>query len=315
MDENQNQNKEIAMLKEIAAFQNNTTISDQILSLIKKELDDQKKKESFTAKSTKRNQDSAPEKPSHHRNKRPYRLIPVNKPKDENSNQANRKFYGPPTNCSDLSQLGYTLNGFYLVKAPESKSNTLKDGDKIQVEAISCTFKHPEGIYQPFNVIEKKASVPYLNRKLFNAANNSGIHFRVRLTSNVEATKSTNILFDHITLNYGGGSYNAKTGHFTIPKTGIYQITFTGLIRGPSATQLSDLTYLFVMVNNGHLNWAEGNKIIDSQYSNQVLLATMKLRQGHNISIFIQLFGDGKKVELKRTASFSCSLLELIDHY
>ncbi len=292
-------------------------ITDQIVSLIKKELDEQKTKESFTAKSTKRNQDSLPEQANLHQNKRPYRLIPVTKPNDENSNQANQKFYGPPTNCSDLSQLGYTLNGFYLVKAPESKSIYQKDGDTIKVEVISCTFKTPEGIYQPsFNdVIEKKASITHLNSVISSNANNSGVHFRARISSNIEATKSTNVLFDRITLNHGGGSYNAKTGHFTIPKTGIYQITFSGLIRGPSATPLSDLTYLFVMVNDGHLSWSEGNKIIDNQYSNQVILTTMKLRQGHNISIFIQLY-HGKKVELKSSASFSCSLLtELMSYY
>ena len=127
------------MLKEIAAFQNNTTISDQILSLIKKELDDQKKKESFTAKSTKRNQDSAPEKPSHHRNKRPYRLIPVNKPEDENSNQANRKFYGPPTNCSDLGKLGHNLNGYYLVKSSDPSQ-------KNKMMTVYCAFRQAQEV-------------------------------------------------------------------------------------------------------------------------------------------------------------------------
>lgn len=27
-----------------------------------------------------------------------------------------RRFYGPPTNCSELMMLGYTLNGYYLIR-------------------------------------------------------------------------------------------------------------------------------------------------------------------------------------------------------
>jgi len=71
--------------------------------------------------------------------------------------EAVRRFYGPPTNCSALSELGYTLNCFYLVKAPENKN----DG-QMQVEVVSCAFKHPEGIYNRSNIIEKKASINYL---------------------------------------------------------------------------------------------------------------------------------------------------------
>ena len=82
--ENQDQNKEIAFLKETVGFQNNKTIPQQIVSLIKKEFDEQKKKESPIPKSTKRNQDLSPGKANHHRNKRPYRLMPENKPNAEN---------------------------------------------------------------------------------------------------------------------------------------------------------------------------------------------------------------------------------------
>jgi len=287
-DENKHQNQEIDMLKDMLRMQNHP--SEQSTD-----------------------HENMAEGLSHL--KRPARLLPLKVLLGERKNgtdkPAVRRFYGPPTNCSELSELGYTLNGFYLVKAPENNVTAIKDNDKIQVEVISCAFKHPEGIYNRSKIIEKKASINYLNSK---SSNNSGIHFRARLASNMEATKSTNILFDRIVLNHGDGSYNPKTGHFTIPKSGIYQITFSGLIRGPSATRpLSDLNYLFVMVNNGHYDWFEGNQIIDSQYSNQVLLVTKKLRQGHNISIFIELYGNDTKVELKRAASFGCSLLELVD--
>lgn len=42
-DENQQQNNEIAMLKEMVGFQVNSTIPKQIVSLIAKEIDEKKK--------------------------------------------------------------------------------------------------------------------------------------------------------------------------------------------------------------------------------------------------------------------------------
>lgn len=64
------------------------------------------------------------------RQKRPYRLLPL---KDDNvrpvgdGNQLTinhqSRFYGPPTNCSDLSRLGYTLNGYYQVKTVNNSTS------------------------------------------------------------------------------------------------------------------------------------------------------------------------------------------------
>ena len=135
-----------------------------------------------------------------------------------------------------------------------------------------CAFKNQEGIYKPSNLSEKRASFTFKN---------DGIHFRALLTSNVQAKKSTNILFDYILLNYGGGSYDPKTGHFTISKTEIYRITFRGLIRSPTASQ-NDLTYIFLMVNDAHQNSPEGTKIIESQQPlNEILLKTIKQVKGN----------------------------------
>lgn len=66
--------------------------------------------------------------------------------KNSTDKPAVRRFYGPPINCSELSELGYTLNGFYLVKS-KSENNSIisnKDGSgQMQVEVVYCTFKHP----------------------------------------------------------------------------------------------------------------------------------------------------------------------------
>ena len=37
-----------------------------------------------------------------------------------NKEQINLQFYGPATNCDELSNLGYTLNGYYLVNSTKN---------------------------------------------------------------------------------------------------------------------------------------------------------------------------------------------------
>ena len=65
--------------------------------------------------------------------------------KDRNNEteiEANAKrFYGPPTSCDDLNKLGYTLNGYYLIKAKEKL-----DASRIQV--TYCRFHQPTGVKQ-----------------------------------------------------------------------------------------------------------------------------------------------------------------------
>ena len=56
----------------------------------------------------------------------------------KNQNIVVTLFYGPAFNCVDISKLGYTLNGYYLVKDKNQTKN-------YQVEVLGCRFKHPEG--------------------------------------------------------------------------------------------------------------------------------------------------------------------------
>lgn len=44
------------------------------------------------------------------------------------------QFLGPPTNCSDLGKLGYTLNGYYLVKGSSKMS------------IVYCMFLQAQGL-------------------------------------------------------------------------------------------------------------------------------------------------------------------------
>ena len=47
------------------------------------------------------------------------------------------EFYGPPTTCEELWKLGYTLNGYYLVKGKVK----LNSG---QIQVVYCQFKQSQ---------------------------------------------------------------------------------------------------------------------------------------------------------------------------
>jgi len=47
------------------------------------------------------------------------------------------EFYGPPTSCEELSKLGYTLNGYYLVKGKDNLNS-------FRIQAVYCQFKEPQ---------------------------------------------------------------------------------------------------------------------------------------------------------------------------
>jgi len=86
------------------------------------------------------------------RNKRPARLLPSRILHGDRKNETNkpmiRRFNGPPTNCSELSFLGYTLNGFYQVQdlSTSNKGANSEGDDGLETKAIYCTFKHPFGV-------------------------------------------------------------------------------------------------------------------------------------------------------------------------
>ena len=67
-------------------------------------------------------------------------LLIIFSKKEKNVTRASQeKFYGPASSCLEISKLGYTLNGYYLVKG---KNQTKND----QVEVLGCRFNHPNGL-------------------------------------------------------------------------------------------------------------------------------------------------------------------------
>jgi len=55
--------------------------------------------------------------------------------KDENDGEKNLKFYGPATNCNELALLGYSFNGYHLVKKKD-QSNF-----KTKIAVVYCQFQ------------------------------------------------------------------------------------------------------------------------------------------------------------------------------
>jgi len=118
------------------------------------------------------------------RSKRPVRLLPAymfKRPKNETSQPP--RFYGPPTNCFDLSRLGYTLNGFYTVTV-SSTNLSITTIDTTKLGTVYCSFKQPEGTFNQ-SLVEKR--IPHLKQD--NSSNNlarpvdTGIHFHVIRTT------------------------------------------------------------------------------------------------------------------------------------
>ena len=66
-------------------------------------------------------------------------IIPSSKEQNSVVNyEEEQEFLGPPTSCETLAKLGYTLNGFYLIKGNDRKSND----DKInKIQTVFCQFK------------------------------------------------------------------------------------------------------------------------------------------------------------------------------
>jgi len=158
----------------------------------------------------------------HSNKKRPVRLLPPSFFRSEKNETAIaiRRFYGPPTNCSELSQLGYTLNGYYQVKSANIS-------DIIQVETVYCQFKHPEGIFNPSGN-EKRISSSHLQLPKSGSVG-TGVHFYATLKSFEETTPFPTIEFVDVKVNIGD-AYDSKSGMFMAPKSGAYNFLFMGYV-------------------------------------------------------------------------------------
>ena len=145
----------------------------------------------------------------------------------ESNTTSPARFYGPPTGCSDLSLLGYTLNGFYQVKS-DGPANIIGINNDTKLDTVFCAFKQPEVNHINQSLVE--------NRIISRHDTNNKIVFHVERSTDFELIDPINpyITFDveHINI---GDAFNGKTGIYTIPKSGLYLFFFKGLTIFPSA--------------------------------------------------------------------------------
>ncbi len=150
-EENHNQNIEIANLKNIMEPKNDALIIPANQQLPK--ISDDQHNKAMANGTVMVDDDNSPGKLTKGtRNKRPVRLLPPHVYMGDRRNETEiRRFYGPPTNCSDLKLLGYTLNGYYQVKQADHSSNN----DNTKLETIYCAFKQPEGTFN-LSLVERR---------------------------------------------------------------------------------------------------------------------------------------------------------------
>ena len=180
-DENHKQNLEMAKMMETITTQNITITQHEVMI---KELANQQKLSS-------RRQG----------NKRPARLLPASILRGGKNMTTKhidqRKFYVPPSNCSDLSQLGYTLNGYYLVNTDVLQAK--------QLVTVYCAFKQPEGTL--FNPSSTEKIIGYLKLITDNDSDNktSGVHFiEAASSSQISSMAQKRVPFVKVSLNVRG---------------------------------------------------------------------------------------------------------------
>ena len=298
-DENKKQNTKIAHLEEVIESQ-----EEKMDQKITKELDQR-----MMMKVLKEDENQNRSLPEKVRNKRPYRLLPFKTNyndvpgdaiKDGRSINPNRhRFYGPPTSCFDLSQLGYTLNGFYLVQLVNITTET-------KVETVYCAFEQPEGTSLNQSIVEKRGDYLKLNDVIIRKRVGGGIHFYAHMIQdgqlNFKVSSSGNLIFRMVFLNMGR-AFNEKTGTFTAPINGVYQFIF----KGTTSKEVSSVV-IGLFRNSDLLTYTKPSA------DSNVIVATLKLTKGDRIYLKT-LIGNGNILTLlgDSTASFSGSLLEELE--
>ncbi len=255
-----------------------------------------------------------PETRKPHSQKRPARLLPFqflygrkNDTNDETNSKVHR-FYGPPANCSDLKELGYTLNGFYLVKP--DRGSTL---DESNIKTVYCSFKQPEAVFDS-SKIEKQIS----HLKQANQSTGRGIHFQAAATyipyKIIMNSMYHNIFFPETVLNVGE-AFDNNTGFFTTPKSGIYRFSFQmALNTNEKFEMVVDLCRRTLKdVSSGEMGTAVRSVFMnkgDQMYG--LIDTTMKLNRGEIIYLHIQERGQKvlETIYQFNPILFSGSLLE-----
>jgi len=262
---------------------------------------------------------------NHSSNKRPARLLPPSILYGDRRNKSHvinsSIFYGPPTNCSDLSKLGYTLNGFYLIRSP-----IITNESTTNIETVYCSFRQPK----TFNASLLESRVGLLTLSRLNMTGNikskkgSGVHFLARRFFEIKVAKGSPFTFDDLYFNLGDG-FNTSSGVFKAPKSGVYQFNFKGWISwilNPTSIGIPTIvTYVinFILATHNFPLYSSSSKFLNNSFYQR----TMNNREAMNVifqtTVLLKL-GDRFHFKTRMectvltdsTNSFSGSLLEEI---
>ncbi len=226
----------------------------------------------------------------------------------------------PSSNCSELSQLGYTLNGFYLVK-PKS-SDTTSNGDKIKkLETVFCSFKQ-EG---PVNAsrVEKRVgllemeSIPLRDGVYFYAIwnktyvidwlNQAVLKFNYHLLNKGEAFR-TEVAADP---DYNEDALDSSPVLliFQAPEPGVYQFVFTAIMKEPKNTSIPprNTSNNGSMVVHLHHNFVSVAQSVSSNSGKVLMEVTLNVSHSDVFQVIIKNKSDTDKI---KWASFSGHLLK-----
>jgi len=295
-DENHQQNMEITRLKEIAGLQDKPNHQK-----IQK---DQPNDQTINQLSTRTGND---------RPKRPYRLLPpYNDELDGDGKRKgttippDRQFYGPPTGCSDLSLLGFTLNGFYQVKSNES-TNSVGISNETKLDTVFCAFKQPGGTSDP-SFVEKRI----ISRRETKSSNKIIFHATRKTDFKANIGQST-ITFENVFPN-SQDAFNSTSGVFTVPQSGVYLFIFRGKV-SPSKDPNRELHILILgnYVKQGPGKGAKAKIIAvhtvlrrDTSSDDVELDKVFKANRGDNIQVDVRFYEFG--------ARFSGNSISLTGH-
>ena len=212
--------------------------------------------------------------------------------------------------CQDLTLIGHSLNGFYMVKRTKK--------GKPKIETVFCNFKSINSTSQSkqnkclfFFVISN--FFLHLTNFYINSVEEKTIGFVDLKTSNVffyvlkSTAKSQSIFkqkngiitYEKERLNVGGGM-DSKSGVFTAPKSGVYHFSFIGLKEVSSFTELG----LYMRLNGRNIGVAYcylGGTVVGLQ-------ATLELKPKDRIDIF-KFKGANMASTLENSTHFTGTLL------
>lgn len=169
-----------------------------------------------------------------------------------------------PRNCEDLFNMGHTLNGIYLVRNDDDKSNS-NTVDVSKILSVHCIFSvKPNPVTRKLGYISMKST-------------SRGVHFFVQKTQSFKDERGI-VPFEVAKLNVGGGM-DVRSEVFTAPISGIYFFAFKGMKLFDLRALSIKLRVNGVRIGEAYAPGANGGIMLATH-------ATLKLEKGDKVDMF-----------------------------